>query len=107
MQEREREKLPRLFDERKREKVYSEIGARSGREDVVDRLMDAKIEDHRGNRKRNRDKLEKLDLSSEKRLMPTVLQGRLRSISPENLVKILQKEKEKQRLYSIIGNNSH
>jgi hypothetical protein len=57
------------------------------------------------NKKRNRDKFDRFDLNSERKLLPPVLQGRLRSISPENLIKIIQKEREKQRLYSIIGNN--
>lgn len=39
------------------------------------------------------------------RKLPLILQGRLRSISPENIMKILQKEKEKQKVYSIIGKN--
>lgn len=95
------------MDERKREKVYSEIGARSSREeDIVDRLMDVRMEEAQKLKgKRNREKFDRFDLNSERKLLPPVLQGRLRSISPENLIKIIQKEREKQRLYSIVGNN--
>jgi len=35
--------------------------------------------------------------------MPQVLQGKLRSLSPEVIMRILQKEKEKKKVYSIIG----
>jgi AICAR transformylase/IMP cyclohydrolase PurH len=39
------------------------------------------------------------------RKLPLILQGRLKSISPEIIMKILQKEKEKKQVYSIIGKN--
>ena len=80
----EKDKLPKLFDDRKRDKVYSEIGARSGRDDnIVDKLMDVKMEEaQKINKKRNRDKFDRFDLNSERKLLPPVLQGRLRSISP-------------------------
>lgn len=51
-----------------------------------------------------RPRRERYELQSEKR-MPQALQGKLRSLSPDVIIRILQKEKEKKKVYSIIGTN--
>ena len=45
-----------------------------------------------------------MEMSIERK-MPSMLQGKLRSLSPDVIARILQKEKEKQRVYSIIGSS--
>ena len=50
---------------------------------------------------KNKDNME----MSIERKVPSMLQGKLRSLSPDVIARILQKEKEKQRVYSIIGSS--
>ena len=93
----EREKLPKIGE--RREKMYSEIGGKE-KESMINRLMEPiKVEEEY----RMKGKPKRYKRGETDKKLPLILHGRLKSLSPETIVKILQQEKDKQRVYSIIG----
>ena len=97
--------MPSLHEHR-RSKVHSEIergGKRDmGRGGVVQRLVEPLRADEERRMRAQRHK--RREIQSDRK-MPLLLHGRLKSMSPEMIMQVLRKEKEKQRIYSIVGNN--